>query len=109
MEEQIKQRRSERYPCESPIVCSSLNGRRVYLARPINLCDSGISFITHPFLTSGMTIFFRANIHTQKRIAARPCRTMRGAVLAQVRGCRPLGDKNSVGYCVGAEYVEPCP
>jgi len=109
MEEPIEQRRSERFFCESPIVCSSLNGQRVYSARAINHCESGISFITQTPLKSGMTIFFRADIRTQKRIAAEPCRTMRGTGLAQIRWCHPLGDRNPVNYCVGAEYIEPYP
>ena len=109
MEEQIEQRRTERFSCPSPIVCSSLNGNRVYSARTVNHCDSGISFITQTPLKSGMTIFFRADIRTQKRIAVQPCRTMRGTGLAQIRWCHTLDDRDPVSYCVGAEYVEPYP
>lgn len=109
MERQIEQRRTERFPCKSTIVCYNLNGERVYSARTINHCDSGIGFITQTPLKSGMTIFFRADIHTQKRIADRLCRTMRGTGLVQIRWCHLLGDREPVSYCVGAEYVEPYP
>ena len=60
-------------------------------------------------LKPGMTIFFRADIRTQKRIAVQPCRTMRGTGLAQIRWCHTLDDRDPVSYCVGAEYVEPYP
>lgn len=109
MEEQIEQRRTERFSCESPMVCSSLNGQHVYSARTINHCQSGISFITQTPLASGMTIFFRADIRTQKRIDARLCRTMRGTGLVQIRWCHPRGDRDPVSYCVGAEYEDPYP
>ena len=56
-----------------------------------------------------MTIFFSAEIHTRKRIAARLCRTLRRTGLAQVHCCHPLSDYNPVSYCIGAEYVEPYP
>jgi hypothetical protein len=109
MEEQIEQRRTARFSCESPIVCSSLNGKRVYPARTVNHCDSGISFITQTPLKSGMTIFFRADIRTQKRIATQPGRTMRGTGLVNIRWCHPLDSRDPVSYCVGAEYAEPYP
>jgi hypothetical protein len=56
-----------------------------------------------------MTIFFRADTRTQKRIVGSSCRTMRGTGLAQIRWCRRLRSKDLVSYRVGAEYVEPYP
>jgi len=109
MERPVEQRRTERFSCESPIVCSSLNGESVYSARTLNHCESGLSFVTRTPLQSGMMIFFRADARTQKRIAARSCRTMRGTGLAQIRWCRRLRADDTVRYCVGAEYVEPYP
>jgi len=103
------QRRTPRIVCESPIVCSSLNGQSVYSARTLNYCDSGLSFITQTPLKAGMTIFFRADTRTQKRIVGSSCRTMRGTGLAQIRWCRRLHSKELVSYRVGAEYVEPYP
>lgn len=103
------QRRTPRTVCESPIVCSSLNGQSVYSARTLNYCESGLSFITQAPLKAGMTIFFRADIRTQKRIAGPSYRSMRGTGLAQIRWCRRLPSKESVSYRVGAEYLEPYP
>ena len=103
------QRRTARFSCESPIVCSSLNGQSIYSARTINHCERGISFVTQAPLEAGMTIYFRADARTQQRIAADACLTMRGTGLAQVRWCRRLHNQNPVRYCVGAEYVEPYP
>ena len=104
------QRRTPRIVCESPIVCSSLNGQSVYSARTLNYCDSGLSFITQTPLKTGMTIFFRADTRTQKRIVGASCRTMRGTGLAQIRWCHPMmRSKEPVSYRVGAEYIEPYP
>ncbi len=109
MEKHPNQRRAERFICESPIVCSSLNGKNVYPARTINHCDSGLGFITQTPLKSGTMIFFRTDTHTRKRLDIGTCRTMRGAGLAQVRWCRRLRGQGTTSYCVGAEYVEPYP
>ena len=103
------QRRAPRIACESPIVCSSLNGQNLYSARTLNCCESGLSFITQTPLKAGMTIFFRADTRTQKRLASPSCNTMRGTGLAQIRWCRRLRSKASASYRVGAEYVEPYP
>ena len=108
MPEHHNQRGAERFLCESPIVCSSLNGKSVYPARTINHCASGLGFITQTPLKSGMMIFFRADTHTRKRIDSGSCRTMRGAGLAQVRWCHRLRDQETT-YSVGAAYVEPYP
>lgn len=109
MEKPVDQRRTERFCCESPIVCSSLNGQSVYSARTLNHCESGLSFITQTPLKSGMMIFFRADTRTHRRIDAQACRTMRGTGLAQIRWCRRILDQEPETYCVGAEYVEPYP
>jgi hypothetical protein len=109
MGEQVEQRRMERFTCESPIVCSSLNGSRVYAARTLNHCESGLSFITQTPLKSGMMIFFRADTRTQRRAPASPCRTMRGTGLVQIRWCQRIKAKETVSFRVGAEYVEPYP
>ena len=109
MKAPIEQRRAERFSCESPIVCASLNGKSLYTARTINHCESGISFITRTPLKTGMTIFFRADTRTQKRMNPRPCRIMRGTGLARIRWCRPLRGQEPVNYCVGAEFVERYP
>ena len=103
------QRRTLRIVCESPIVCSSLNGRNLYSARTLNCCESGLSFITQTPLKTGMTIFFRADTRTQKRLASPSCRIMRGTGLAQIRWCHRLHSRASASYRVGAEYVEPYP
>jgi hypothetical protein len=103
------QRRTPRTVCESPIVCSSLNGQNLYSARTLNYCESGLSFVTQTPLKAGMTIFFRADARTQKRLASPSCRTMRGTGLAQIRWCQRLRNKTSASYRVGAEYVEPYP
>lgn len=103
------QRRTPRIVCESPIVCSSINGQSVYSARTLNYCESGLSFITQTPLKAGMTIFFRADIRTQKRITGPSCRSMRGTGLAQIRWCRRLPSHEPVSYRVGAEYMEPYP
>ena len=108
MEEHVDQRRTERFSCESPIVCSTLNGKTVYPARTLNHCDSGISFITRTPLKAGTTIFFRADTRTQNRVETQTCPTMRGTGLAQVRWCRKLRGRDDC-FCVGAEYVEPYP
>ena len=104
-----EQRRVPRIVCESPIVCSSLNGQNLYSARTLNCCESGLSFVTQAPLKAGMTIFFRADTRTQKRIASPSCGTMRGTGLAQIRWCHRLRSKETVRYRVGAEYVEPYP
>jgi hypothetical protein len=109
MEKIIDKRRSERLACESPIVCSSLNGKSLYPARTINHCETGIGFITRTRLETGMTIFFRTDTRTRNRMNLRLCRTMRGTGLAEIRWCRRLKDREPVSYCVGAEYVEPYP
>ena len=103
------QRRAERFACESPIVCSSLEGPNVYSARTLNHCESGLSFVTHAPLQAGMTIFFRADTRTQKRRGDSSCRAMRGTGLVQIRWCLALENKERVSYRVGAEYVEPYP
>jgi hypothetical protein len=103
------QRRTERFSCESPIVCSSLNGQSVYSARTLNYCEKGLSFISQAPLKTGMTIFFRADNRTQKRLGAASCRTMRGTGLAQIRWCHRLRNQEPVSYRFGAEYVEPYP
>ena len=103
------QRRTPRLVCESPIVCSSLNGQSLYSARTLNCCESGLSFVTQTPLKAGMMIFFRADTRTQKRLASQSCRTMRGTGLAQIRWCQCLRNKEPISYRVGAEYVEPYP
>ena len=105
----VDQRRTQRFICKSPIVFSSLDDRKVYSARTVNHCDSGLCFVTQAPFETGLTIFFRADSHTQKRLAMESCRTMRGAGLAQIRWCRRLIGPKRVRFRVGAEYMEPYP
>lgn len=109
MRDIIEQRRTERFVCESPLVCTSLSGSSVYSGRSINHCERGLSFITHAPMKSGTTIYFRTDSFAQKRFKDSTCRGMRGMGLAQVRWCRPLADHNPSAYRIGAEYLGPYP
>ena len=109
MREFIEQRRAERYACESPLVCSSLNGSGVYSGRSINHCERGIAFISQKPMKSGTTIYFRTDSFAQKRFKHSTCRGMRGMGLAQVRWCHPVANQEPAAYRIGAEYVGPYP
>ncbi len=109
MRDFVEQRKVQRFTCESPLVCSDLNGSGIYSGRSVNHCERGISFITHEPLKFGTTIYFRTDSFAQKRFNDSTCRGMRGMGLAQVRWCRPLDKQGPIGYRVGAEYVGPYP
>ncbi|MDJ0811880.1 MAG: hypothetical protein QNJ48_07600 [Desulfobacterales bacterium] len=109
MRQFIEQRRTERYTCESPLVCSILNGTSVYSGRSINHCERGMAFITQEPMKSGTTIYFRTDSFAQKRFKDSTCRGMRGMGLAQVRWCHPVANQASTAYQIGAEYVGPYP
>ncbi|MBL0715028.1 MAG: hypothetical protein JJV98_15160 [Desulfosarcina sp.] len=102
-----EQRRTERFVCESPLVCSNLNGPDIYSGRSINHCERGIAFITESLMESGTTIYFRMDSFAQKRFKYSACRGMRGMGLAKVRWCRPIINQGPAAYRVGAEYLGP--
>ncbi len=104
-----EQRRAERFVCESPLVCTHLNGSRVYSGRSINHCERGLAFITQAPMKSGTTIYFRTDSFAQKRFNDSTCRGMRGTGLAQIRWCHPIADQEPTAYQVGAEYLGPYP
>ena len=104
-----EQRRETRFVCESPLVCTNLNGSRVYSGRSINHCERGLAFITREPMKSGTTIYFRTDSFAQKRFKDSTCRGMRGMGLAQIRWCQPVADQDPTAYQVGAEYLGPYP
>lgn len=109
MREFNEQRREERYVCDSPLMCSNLNGPGVYSGRSLNHCERGIAFITQEPMKSGTTIYFRADSFAQKRFKYSTCQGMRGTGLAQVRWCQPVTNQEPAVYRVGAEYLGPYP
>ena len=109
MRDFVEQRQTQRFMCESPMVCSDLNGTAVYSGRSVNHCERGLSFITHEPLKFGITIYFRTDSFAQKRFGDSTCRGMRGMGLAQVRWCHPVVGKEPTVYRVGAEYLGPYP
>jgi hypothetical protein len=109
MTDYVEQRRSERFACESPLMCSSLGGQAVYSARTVDHGARGLSFITQTPLQSGTTIFFRADTFAQKRFSGTTCKGMRGTGLARIRWCRSLEDQSPAAFRVGVEYLDPYP
>lgn len=105
----VEQRRAERFACESPLMCSNLNGTGVYSARSLNHCTRGLAFISREPMESGATIYFRADSFAQKRFKDSPCEGMRGTGLALVRWCRPLSKRIPAAYQIGVEYLGPYP
>ena len=109
MRDFVEQRQEQRFVCESPLVCSDIDGSAVYSGRSVNHCERGLSFITHEPLKFGTTLYFRTDIFAQKRFKYSTCRGMRGMGLAQVRWCQPVGNKEPTVYRVGAKYMGPYP
>ena len=109
MRDFIEQRQEQRFVCESPLVCSDIDGSAVYSGRSVNHCERGLSFITHEPLKFGTTLYFRTDTFAQKRFKYSTCRGMRGMGLAQVRWCHPVGNKEPTVYRVGAKYMGPYP
>jgi hypothetical protein len=109
MREFVEQRQTQRFVCESPLVCSDVDGVNVYSGRSINHCKWGLAFITHAPLKFGTTLYFRTDSFAQKRFGDSSCRGMRGMGLAQVRWCHPVAGRDPAVYRVGAEYLGPYP
>jgi hypothetical protein len=109
MKDYVEQRRAERFVCESPLMCTNLNGTRIYSGRSLNHCERGLSFITQEPMASGTTIYFRTDSFAQKRFKDSSCEGMRGMGLALVRWCQPLADVSPQSYRIGAEYLGPYP
>ena len=109
MDHFVEQRRTTRFVCESPLMCTHLEGSRVYSGRSLNHCKRGLAFITQEPMKSGTTIYFRADSFAQKRFKHSTCRGMRGMGLAQVRWCQPVDGQEPAAYQVGVEYLGPYP
>ena len=109
MQKFVEQRRTMRFVCESPLMCTNLEGSRVYSGRSINHCERGLAFITQEPMKSGTTIYFRTDSFAQKRFNESTCRGMRGTGLAQIRWCQPVNGHQPATYRVGAEYLGPYP